>query len=176
MSTDMLETRQTLLVWALLEGRDRLTSGQNLTEIWGRAIPSPGSSDPSDWVWGKMHGLRLDGLVPFGQTPFQRPTSERGLPFYERPGGQFAVTPCDHGYNDFNFTCTSGSSLRMVHEMDPSGPVTYNALPGGYSSDPASPYFASEVEMWNRAEPRKLEDDRATLEQNSDDITVYGGE
>jgi penicillin amidase len=175
MATEMTETRQTSLVRALLAGRDRLASGQNLAEVWGREIPSPGSGDPTDWVWGEMHGLRLDGLVPFAQAPFQRPSSERGLPFYERPGGQFAVSPCDHGYNNFNFTCTSGSSLRMVHDMDPSGPTTFNAVPGGYSGDPSSPYFDSEVEMWNRAEPRKLEDDRATLEQNADDVTVYGG-
>lgn len=175
LATEETETRQTFLVRSVLSARDRLASGQTLAEVFGRQIPSPASADPADWVWGNVHGLRLDGLIPVGQNAFQRPTADRGLPFYERPGGQFAVTPCDHGYDDFNFTCSSGSSLRMVHDMNPDGPVTYNAVPGGYSANPASPYFDSEVEIWNRAQPRKIEDDRATLEANADDVTVYGG-
>jgi penicillin G amidase len=174
LDTDEAETRLTHLVLPLLEARSRLASGQTLAEIWGRPIDSPASNNPEDWVWGNMHGLRLDSLFPVGQAPFRRPSTERGLPFYERPGGQFAVSPCDHGYNNFNFTCSSGSSLRMIHDMDPSGPVTYNAVPGGYALDPSSPYYDSEVEIWNRAEPRKLEDDWDTLRQDADDVTVYG--
>lgn len=173
-TADTVETRQTLLVRAVLAGLDRLASGQILAEVFGREIPSPASANPADWVWGEMHGLRLDGLLPIPGGGFQRPTADRGLPFYERPGGQFAVTPCDHNYDDFNFTCSSGSSLRMLHDMNPDGPVTYNAVPGGYSGDPSSPFYDSEVEIWNRAEPRKLEDDRATLEANASSIDVYG--
>ncbi len=160
LSSDLTETRLTMLVRAVLAARDRLASGAALASVWGQDIPSPGSGDPSTWVWGKMHGLRLDSLVPASTSNFRRPSPDRGLPFYERSGGEFAVSPCDHGYDDFNFTCTGGSSLRMIHDMTPDGPVTYNVVPGGYSSDPSSPSYDSEVERWNRAQPRKLEDDR----------------
>ncbi|MFW5966255.1 MAG: penicillin acylase family protein [Persicimonas sp.] len=173
---DVVETRLTHLVTSLLKTRDRYADSQRLASVWDRDIDSPASSDPNDWVWGEMHGLSLEALIPFGQDQFRRPTEERGLPFYERPGGQFAVSPCDHGYNNYDFTCSAGSSLRMVHEMDPDGPTTYNAIPGGYTTDPSDPYYDSEVEIWNDADPRRIETDRDALEDQADDVTVFGDE
>ncbi len=175
LSTQQEETRLTHLVTAVIDARDRLADGRDLADVWGSKVASPNSTNPDDWIWGNMHGLKLDAFIPFGTTPFQRPTSERDGPrFYERPGGEFAVTPCNHGYDNFDFTCTSGSSLRMFHDMKADGPVTYNAVPGGYATDPASPYYLSEMDIWNRAEPRKIEDDRDALEAQADDVTVYG--
>src|SRR5699024_7872458 len=154
------------LVEAVVRAADRFAASAPLTTIWGRNVPSPASSNYQDWVWGQMHGLRLGRLLPLQSPAFQKPDAARGLPFYERPGGEFSVSPCAHGYDDFDFTCNSGSALRMIHVMNPAGPVTYNAIPGGYSADPENSSFMSEMERWNRGEPRKIEDERAALEAN----------
>ena len=61
------ETRLYQLVSAMLKAKDRLASGQTFATVFGRAIDSPNSSNPEDWVWGNVHGLKLDGMLPFGQ-------------------------------------------------------------------------------------------------------------
>jgi acyl-homoserine lactone acylase PvdQ len=166
------ETRTYQLVSALLKAKDRLAGEREFATVFGRKIDSPNSSNPEDWVWGNVHGLKLDGMLPFGQSLYQQPSE--GLPFYPRGGGEFAVSPCDHGYDDFNFTCGSGSSLRMIHDMDPDDPTTYNAIPGGYSMDPDDESFMSEFDRWQEANPRKIETDPAKLEENGAEQVVYG--
>ena len=172
MSTDnVTETRIYQLVNAVLEANDRLASGKTLAQVFNRDIPSPESDDPKDWIWGKVHGLSLGAILPFGGEFYERP--EMGLPFYPRPGGQNAVSPCNHNYDDFDFTCSSGSSLRMVHDMDPNNPTTYNAIPGGYSMNPDDPSFMSEFKRWQEPNPRKIESDKSELEKSADKVT-YG--
>lgn len=170
---DLSETRVSALVDSVVQAADRFERDDVLTEALGRPIPSPGSRNTVDWIWGKMHGLVLDALVPTSSTDFQMPQPERGLPFYERGGGEFSVNPCPHGYNDFNFSCATGAAMRMIHDMNPNNPVTYNAIAGGYSGDPESPYFMSEFQMWQRGEARKLEDEPDVLDANGAAITVY---
>jgi penicillin amidase len=173
-TTGTTETRLTPLVMSVLDARDRLASEEPLATHFGREIPSPNSGDPEDWVWGKMHGLRLSGIFPSeGSSSYARPAE--GLPFYERPGGEFAVSPCNHGYDDTDFTCTSGSSLRMIHQMNADGEsVTYNAIPGGYSGVPGSETYLSEMQRWQNANPRKIETDRDVLEQNVRNVRSFG--
>ncbi len=168
---DVTETRLTVLVRAVLQADDRLQNASLFGVRHDRDIPGPQSADIDDWIWGNLHGLTLDGLIPIPGPAFQRP--EEGLPFYERPGGSWSVSPCGNGYMTFAFNCSSGSSLRMVHEMDPDGPVTYNAIPGGASEDPASPHFDDQIERWNDADPYLLVDDRDELADTAD-LEVFG--
>ena len=162
LATPTTETRLTVLVRALMQARDRLGAPQPFGSRLSRDIPSPRSTDPADWVWGNLHGLALNGLLPITGVDWQRPSD--GLPFFERQGGQLAVTPCNHGYNDFDFICTSGSSLRMVHDMDPGGPRTWNAVPGGTVADPASPYFDNQMAPWQAGTPMLMRWERADVE------------
>lgn len=174
---DRTETRFFQIVRALFRAKDRLASDDELGERFGRPIPSPGSADPEDWVWGNVHGARLESLLPLGKGEYQRPTADEvdGLPFYPRPGGQFAVSPCNPGYGDFDFTCSSGSSLRMVHDMDPEEPVTYNALPGGYSMNPEDETYMSEFDLWQTPpEPRRLETDPEAVREDARSVQTYG--
>lgn len=159
---DVTETRLTVLVRSLLDAKDRLAGVEPFGRRFSRDIPSPRSADPADWVWGNLHGLRLAPLLPFVGASWRRP--ETGLPFYERQGGQFAVTPCNHGFDDFDFTCGSGSSLRMVHEMDPGGPTTVNTVPGGTVADPASEFFDNQFEAWQAGEPMPMRWERTEVE------------
>ena len=159
---DITQTRVTMLVRSVLQARERLATAAGWGARFGRDIEGPESDDPQDWIWGEFHGLSLDGFFPGIEGAFQRP--ESGRPFFSRPGGTFSVSPCGNGYGNFNFTCTSGSSLRMVHDLDPDGPVTYNAIPGGASEDPDSPHFDDQIERWNQADPYLLIDDRDELE------------
>ena len=162
LNTPELETRLTVLVRSLLDAQDRLGSSAPFGSRFGRDIPSPRSTDSGDWVWGNLHGLSLSPLLPFVGADWQRPAS--GLPFYERQGGQLAVTPCNHGFRNFDFVCGSGSSLRMVHDMDPAGPRTWNAVPGGTVADPTSPFFDNQMEMWQGGAPTLMRWDRAEIE------------
>lgn len=163
---EVVQTRLTPLVRSVLQASERLETAETWGGRLGRDIEGPQSADPEDWIWGHFHGLALDGFFPGIETSFQRP--ESGRPFYERPGGSFSVSPCGNGYQHFNFTCTSGSALRMVHDMTPGDPVTYNAIPGGASQDPDSPHFDDQIERWNDADPYLLIDDRDELESVAD--------
>lgn len=173
METETTETRLTPLVMALLDAKDRFASDEPLAMHFDREIPSPNSGDPADWVWGEMHGLRLEGTLPQTQNSnYSRPKT--GLPFYPRPGGEFAVSPCNHGFDDTDFTCTGGSSLRMVHRMSDDGEsVTYNAVPGGYSGVPGTDTYMSEFQRWQNANPRKLETDPNALRDDARQVETY---
>ncbi len=170
---DVIETRLTMLVRSVLQARDRLADASTFGSRLGRDIEGPQSDDPDDWIWGNLHGLYLDGFFPGIEPALARP--ESGRPFFERPGGTFSVSPCGNGYLHFNFTCGSGSALRMVHDLSPDGPVTYNAIPGGASENPNSPHFDDQIERWNAAEPYRLIDDRDELE-GSATHEVFGAE
>ena len=161
----VVETRLTILVRALLDARTRLGANTPFGSRFSRDIPSPNSTDPADWVWGNLHGLALSPLLPFVGADWQRPAA--GLPFYERQGGQLAVTPCNHGFDDFDFVCGSGSSLRMVHDMDPAGPRTWNASPGGTVADPASEFFDNQIAPWQEGTPMLMRWDRADIEADA---------
>jgi penicillin amidase len=160
------EGRRTMLVRALLQARARLGSDTPFGAANAVDIPSPRSTDWRTWVWGKLHGLRLEGLTPLEPETFYRPNAGP-LPFLSRGGGEHAVSPCNHGYNDFNMTCGAGSSLRMVHVLDPAGPKTWNVIPGGASADPASPHYDDQVANWNANQAHELLWDKAAVEAAS---------
>gem|GEM_PF-5647639 len=170
---DFTETRLSALVHAVVRAADRFENPADLGEVSGRAIPSPASSDYGDWVWGRMHGLALAAMMPSVSGEFQRPEAVENLPFYARGGGEFSVNPCAHGYRDFDFSCTAGAGLRLIHSMDPDNPQTFSAIAGGYSGDPSSPYFMSEFDLWQRGESRKLQDQEVLLDASNSAVIVY---
>lgn len=173
---DVVETRHTMMVRALLKARERLGVAEPFGEPFdGREVPSPASADVADWIWGRLHGLSLAPLVPAPLGPADQRPAE-GLPFYSRPGGEFAVSPCNHDHDDFDFTCTAGSSLRMVHDMDPDGPVSYNSMPGGASADPDSPYFDNQLEAWNQGQALEMLWDFAAIEADAQQIWTFNAE
>jgi penicillin amidase len=158
----IVEGRRTMLIRSLLLARDRLASQAAFGEYDMRPIASPRSQDWRTWVWGKLHGLRLAGLTPLEPDTFFRPKTG-ATPFFERPGGEFAVSPCNHGYDNFNMTCGSGSSLRMVHILDPAGPKTWNVIPGGASADPAAAHYDDQLANWNANQAHELLWDEAAI-------------
>ena len=50
----------------------------------------------------------------------------------------------------------SGPQQRLVVEMTPEGPRAVNALPGGNSEDPDSPFHRNEMELWRRNQVRPV--------------------
>ena len=59
-------------------------------------------------------------------------------------------------WNTTNFSFGSGASQRLVVEMTETGPLAWNALPGGQSIDPNSPHKQDEALLWIRNEARRL--------------------
>lgn len=170
---DGIQTRLTMLIKSVLQARDRLELSSDWGERSGVEIDGPESGDPADWVWGRLHGLFLDGLLPGLESMFARP--QTAPPFYERPGGSFTVSPCGNDYTGFNFTCTHGAALRIVFDVDPDDPTTRYVLPGGVSEDPDSPHFLDQIERWNDADPYRMPNSRDELESIGEP-EVFGGE
>lgn len=170
---DFSESRLSVLVHSVVRAAERFENPAELGQIFGRAIPSPGSADYSEWVWGRMHGLALMAMMPSVGGEFQRPQASLELPFYAQGGGEFSVKSCSHGYNDFDFSCVQAGGLRLIHSMDPQDLQTHSAIAGGSSGDPRHPSFMSEFEIWQRGESRKLEDRENLLDASNSAVIIY---
>jgi len=136
-TTGVTETRDLILVRSLDEA---------LTEL-ERVFAT---ADFAEWRWGAQHTIRFNVLFPPLGPGVSIPGSSeamfpRGFP---RPGGIDVVDASGPSTGSFNFSYGSGASQRFTVEMDPSGPVAYNALPGGQSIDPESPHHRDEAELW----------------------------
>ncbi len=113
-----------------------------------------GTADMDTWRWGRLHTLRLDAIVPVGllgedvlsiPTPAD-PMFPDGFP---RHGDRGVVDAANFSVFDFErIDYGSGPQQRLVVEMTPDGPVAVNALPGGNSEDPDSPFHHNEMERW----------------------------
>ena len=116
-STPQVETRDEIMLTAL---RDALT-------FLGTKFRSP---EPTDWLWGKIHKLRLQHFV--GQA---------GVPIFDlgpfaAPGGRFTVNPAEYSLSANDFEFSDGPSERFVAVLDPAGIKAVNALPGGNNGNP----------------------------------------
>ena len=120
-------------------------------------------ADEDEWRWGKLHTLRLNALIPTSALGLGDPLSipERGdetFPLgFPRHGDRGVVDASNfsayaESYDpsrDVNsFRYGSGPQQRLVVEVAASGPIVRNAMPGGNSEDPDSPYFRNEMELW----------------------------
>ncbi len=101
------------------------------------------SPTPSDWLWGKIHQVRLQHFIgQAGITQFD-------LGPFAAPGGRFTVNPANFGLNSDNFVFTGGPSKRFVAILDPDGIRSFNTLPGGNNGNPGG----SRAEKFNQINP-----------------------
>ncbi len=110
------------------------------------------------WRWGNLHTLQLDALVPaslLGEDVLSIPTpSDAMFPNgFPRHGDRGVIDASNFGVFDFeSIDYGSGPQQRLVVEMTPEGPRAWNALPGGNSEDPDSPFHRNEMERWRNNE------------------------
>jgi acyl-homoserine lactone acylase PvdQ len=103
-----------------------------------------GTQDMDAWRWGDLHRLTCETLLPADELNIPPPgdpdaTLKGGYP---RHGGIDAVDSSDPGMGDFDYTFGSGPVMRHITEFPAGGaPITRMAMPGGQSSDRASPHF-----------------------------------
>ena len=89
------------------------------------------SSQPQDWLWGKIHQVRLQHFI--GQAGI----SLFDLGPFAAPGSRFTVNPAGFGLSrNSNFTFSGGPSERFVAILDPAGVRSFNSLPGGNNGNP----------------------------------------
>ncbi|HEX6200803.1 MAG TPA: penicillin acylase family protein, partial [Thermoanaerobaculia bacterium] len=112
------------------------------------------STDPDDYLWGKLHRITFDH--PLG-GPFSVPPAggfadlEPDLPGIARSGGFGAVDASSHGaradgVNELTFG--SGPARRFVGEMRPGGPAPLEVIPGGESGVLGHPFYGSQLPLW----------------------------
>ena len=102
----------------------------------------------------RKHHPRLD--VPWGEMHFSRrgnktaPVSGFGL---NAEGAEFvAVNPNTGAFRDGKIVCTVGSSFRMVVDLRPSGIRSWSILPFGNSTNPTSPHYTDQMDLFGRGE------------------------
>jgi penicillin amidase len=137
---------------------DQVTSLLDAIDFLGMQL----GSDRNQWRWGKLHTLRFDSLVSLWQAlsipPVGDPQWPNGFP---RHGDGFNIDVGEPdaipvNLADATFTYSQGPTQRFVIDMDPSGPVARNVLPGGEIWDNQSPHFRDEAELWRRNENHPL--------------------
>ncbi|MFO0629410.1 MAG: penicillin acylase family protein [Polyangiales bacterium] len=139
--------------WILLKSLDEALSGLETTY---------GTADMDRWLWGERHTVRFGALVPGAPVdiPSARdPMHPNGFP---RAGGIEVVDASGGGWTPsvntgamglvlrYNFSYGSGPSQRFTVNLDPTGPVAWNVVPGGQSMDPRSPHFRDGADLWWR--------------------------
>ncbi|HJL33957.1 MAG TPA: penicillin acylase family protein, partial [Polyangiaceae bacterium LLY-WYZ-15_(1-7)] len=121
-----------------------------------------GTATMDDWRWGERHTLRLDALVPIyllGRDPLSIPTPDDAMfpNGFPRHGDRDVVDASNFGVFDFErLDYGSGPQQRLVVEMTPEGPEAWNAMPGGNSEDPDSPFHRNEMERWRHNEVMRV--------------------
>jgi penicillin amidase len=162
---DVVESRSERAVTALLDAIDFLT-----TKL---------GADRDGWRWGKLHTLRFASLVPLWGSLSIPPVGDAVFPngfprhgdgynvdvgeYYDRPKTLSAV--------DFSYGV--GPVQRLVIELDPSGPIARNVLPGGEVWDTTSKHFRDGAEEWRRNKNHPVPFAKADVAKSAEDHTVY---
>jgi len=95
-----------------------------------------------DISWGDMHFSRRGNKTA--------PVSGFGLNI---GGGEFvSVNPNSGPFRDGKIACSGGSSFRMVVDLRPGGIRSWSILPFGNSTDPTSPHYTDQMELFGRGE------------------------
>lgn len=145
---DAAAARDHVLLKALTDGLDMLAS-EGFSAAFG------GSTNQSDYRWGKLHRIVFDHPLagPFnlpGANPYGFNNLSSELPGIARQGGFEAV---DASSNDVRgstvngFMFGSGPARRFVGEMTPAIKAE-QILPGGQSGVLGSPLYASQLSRW----------------------------
>jgi penicillin amidase len=113
-------------------------------------------------VWGAHHTVTFAPLTPLW-TEMHLPSAydpvfTTGFP---RHGDLFAVDASDYRTSwpldeSPAFTFAIGAAQRFVVDLDPAGPRSWNAIPGGNIWDPASPHFRDSADLWRRNQTRSV--------------------
>lgn len=138
-----------------------------------------GTDDPSEWLWGLRHTLRLESLIAaylteqpqlaallsrfsitprtlFDDLPLSDP--RRQLPGFPRPGDNFNVDAAHPGVTGTRFEYRNGPVMRMVIALDGDRVRGRNVLPGGQSGLIDSPHSTDQLRAWlgNEALPLRF--------------------
>ncbi len=158
-----------VMIQSLAEGINDLSQPSNSTGT----PTSFGTSDMSQWEWGKLHTLTFSDLISLtGDNQFNLADPANNNEGYPRPGSMFSVDPGTFGFEMgnlsstqtkfyTNYTYNSGPAIRFSVEMKPNAIVGYNVLPGGESGegpDPANPpkHYGDQIPLWvnNQVHPQ----------------------
>jgi penicillin amidase len=131
-----------------------LKSALDLAASPGFAPAFGGSTNLSDYRWGKLH--RITFAHPLG-GPFSLPPGAGftdlgvGLPGVATDGGFSVVDASSHSprastVNGFRFG--SGPARRFVAEARRDHPKAVQVIPGGESGNPAGPWFGNQLGLW----------------------------
>jgi len=119
-------------------------------------IVSKLGADPSKWIWGSLHTLTLDYLLPL--TALNLPAG--GDPMYPngypRHGDDGTVDVGPHGLSLTTFSYVHGPAIRFGADLIPGGITAQNALPGGQTFDPTSPHYQDQLTYWLKGAPFAL--------------------
>jgi penicillin amidase len=123
-------------------------------------------SDTTTWRWGRLHTIRFKALVGVWSSLSIPPVPDAQFPDgFPRHGDGYNVDvagyplpPALHtpAAATASFAYAHGPTQRFVIDMDPSGPVARNVLPGGNVWDSRSDHFRDEAERWRRNENRPV--------------------
>ncbi len=139
---EVVETRDEIILRALADGL------LFLEQLFG-------SSQPQDWLWGRIHRVALQHF--FGQAGIQ----SFNIGNIPAPGSRFCVNPAGYSLNADSadaFVFSGGPSERFVAILDPAGIRSVNILPGGNNGNPcagpATPQGCGlDTQSYNRLNP-----------------------
>ncbi|MDY7093921.1 MAG: penicillin acylase family protein [Acidobacteriota bacterium] len=168
--------RDAVLLQAMRDTLD-LLAGDAFADAFG------GSTELSDYRWGKLHRITLGHPLggPLSVPPmggFENLAPE--LPGLARGGGFATVDTGTHDLrasdaNAFRYTLSPGRRFYAV--LDPAGIEAFQILPGGQSGDPTSPGYTSQLGRWltNRYAPVQTLDPLRTKAAVEDDGAAAPG-
>jgi penicillin amidase len=144
LNTPEQETKDERIIRALLDALGTLSKNV------GAAL--------GDYRWGAFHTIRFEAIVPIFTALSIPPGSNKTFPSgFPRHGDSFAIDVAGFSFGSTpdkmpNFAYGHGPTQRFVVDLDPAGPKTWNALPGGAVWDSQNPHFADQAELWRRNE------------------------
>jgi penicillin amidase len=121
-----------------------------------------GTTDSSQWRWGKLHKAEFRHPLRDVVTDGTRQQLDVG----QWPIGGSAVTPMATSYRPTDFALTAGASFRMVLDVGNWDASRVVNTPG-QSGDPASPHYRDLAPLWVKGEYFPLVYTRAAVEQQT---------
>ena len=135
-----------------------------------------GSTDQSDYRWGRLHRVvlahPLGGAfnIPPAGGAFPQPLPN--LPGIPTDGGLYTVDLGNHQINRDNsngFMFAGGPSLRYVASIESDGIESVSSLPGGQSGVPSSQFYVNLLRRWLTNETFPLRTDVVDAPDDRDD-------
>jgi penicillin amidase len=185
--TEDVETRDQIIALAFLGGGE---PQPGVRDVLRQRL----GTDVSQWRWGKLHTVTFTTVIPASGLDAQSipsaadPQFAAGFPRHSDwgavdvgnfnlwnsvvavpasgPGPATAGLKKSIGLKDYAYG--SGPSQRLVVEMLPDGPVAYDAIPGGQSSDPNSKHHADEAALWQANKAPQLNYTEADVVANAE--------